>query len=114
MGNVMVDIVHWLLIDDPKKITEEVIVVARRGPFEAKFDKKEFNYIEKFLDRQAFDEELQRIQPQLTAVGQDISKLAEDTFPVLAKPPEAPAPAHAPLPFRFLSSPQPIPPHPPA
>jgi ferredoxin--NADP+ reductase len=108
MGNVMVDIVHWLLIDDPKKTTEEVVVVARRGPFEAKFDKKEFNYIEKFLDRRAFDEELQRIQPQLTAVGQGISKLAEDTFPVLAKPAEAQAPGQGRVRFRFLCSPQAI------
>src|SRR5882672_1822120 len=108
MGNVMVDIVHWLLIDDPKKTTEEVVVVARRGPFEAKFDKKEFNYIEKFLDRRAFDQELQRIQPQLAAVGQDISKLAEDTFPVLAKPAEAPAAGQGRVQFRFLCSPQAI------
>src|SRR5579864_5102704 len=86
MGNVMVDIARWLLIDSPVKTTEEVIVVARRGPFEAKFDKKEFDYIEPFLDRARFDEELRRIQPKLLAVGQDISKLAEDTFPVLAKP----------------------------
>lgn len=86
MGNVMVDIVHWLLIDDPKKTTEEVIVVARRGPFEAKFDAKEFNYVENHFDRQAFEKELQRIQPQLAAVGQDLSKLADETFPVLKKP----------------------------
>lgn len=86
MGNVMVDIVHWLLIDDPKKTTEEVIVVARRGPFEAKFDAKEFNYVENHFDRQAFEKELQRIQPQLASVGQDISKLADETFPVLKKP----------------------------
>jgi len=86
MGNVMVDIVHWLLVDDPKKTTEEVIVVARRGPFEAKFDAKEFNYVESHFDRHAFEKELQRIQPQLTAVGQDISKLADETFPVLKKP----------------------------
>ena len=31
MGNVMVDIARWLLIDDPDRKTEEVIVVARRG-----------------------------------------------------------------------------------
>lgn len=86
MGNVMVDIVHWLLIDDPRKMTEEVIVVARRGPFEAKFDAKEFNYVENHFDRQAFEKELQRIQPQLASVGQDISKLADETFPVLKKP----------------------------
>ena len=86
MGNVMVDIVHWLLIDDPLKTTEEVIVIARRGPFEAKFDAKEFNYVEEHFDRKAFEEELQRIQPQLASVGQDISKLADETFPVLKKP----------------------------
>jgi len=104
MGNVMVDIAHWLLVDDPKKTTEEVIVVARRGPFEAKFDKKEFDYIEEFLDRKAFDAELQRVQPQLAAVGQDIAKLAEETFPMLAEPAkEVTGPR---LRFRFLCSPQ--------
>jgi ferredoxin--NADP+ reductase len=107
MGNVMVDIAHWLLVDDPKKTTEEVIVVARRGPFEAKFDKKEFNYVEDFLDRTAFEAELRRIQPQLANVGQDHSKLAEETFPVLAKPaPEKIEGGR--LTFRFLCSPQAI------
>ena len=108
MGNVMVDIARWLMIDAPLKTAEEVIVIARRGPFEAKFDKKEFDYIEEFLDRKAFDEELSRIQPQLAAVGQDISKLAEQTFPVLAKPApmeDGPGPK---LRFRFLCSPQEI------
>jgi ferredoxin--NADP+ reductase len=106
MGNVMVDIAHWLLVDDPKKTTEEVIVVARRGPFEAKFDLKEFVYIEKHLDRAAFHEELKRIQPLLNAVGQDCAKVAEDTFPVLNKPLDQ-APGGK-LRFRFLSSPQAI------
>ena len=108
MGNVMVDIARWLLIDAPQKTAEEVIVVARRGPFEAKFDKKEFDYIEEFLDRQAFDEELRRIQPKLTAVGQDISKLAEETFPVLATPSAEHPQGKARLRFRFLCSPQAI------
>ncbi len=106
MGNVMVDIAHWLLVDDPQKTTEEVIVVARRGPFEAKFDKKEFNYIEEFLDRKAFNAELERIHPQLAAVGQDPAKLAEETFPVLAKPAQEVAGGR--LRFRFLCSPQSI------
>jgi ferredoxin--NADP+ reductase len=106
MGNVMVDIAHWLLVDDPEKTTEEVIVVARRGPFEAKFDKKEFTYVETFLDRAAFDAELRRIQPQLTSVGQDISKLAEETFPILAKPAQEAQGGR--LRFRFLCSPQSI------
>jgi ferredoxin--NADP+ reductase len=106
MGNVMVDIARWLLLDAPKKTAEEVIVVARRGPFEAKFDLKEFVYIENFLDRDAFQEELNRIQPQLAAVGQDLVHLQEDTFPVLAKPPQ-PSPGPRLL-FRFLCSPQAI------
>src|SRR5690242_10972069 len=103
MGNVAVDIAHWFLVDAPEK-PDEVIIVARRGPFEAKFDQKEFAYVEKHLDRQAFQAELERIQPQLAAVGQDISKVAEDTFPILNKP-EAEKPAPGRLLFRFLSSP---------
>lgn len=108
MGNVMVDIARWLMIDAPHKTAEEVIVVARRGPFEAKFDKKEFDYIEEFLDRKAFAEELRRIQPQLASVGQDISKLAEETFPVLATPAEDHPQGKPRLRFRFLCSPQAI------
>jgi len=106
MGNVMVDIARWLLLDAPQKTAEEVIVVARRGPFEAKFDLKEFVYIENFLDRAAFQQELARIQSQLAAVGQDIARVHEDTFPVLAKP-EQPSPGPRLL-FRFLCSPQAI------
>jgi ferredoxin--NADP+ reductase len=108
MGNVMVDIARWLLIDAPVKTAEEVVVVARRGPFEAKFDKKEFDYIEEFLDRKAFDDELRRIQPKLSAIGQDISKLAEETFPVLATPPAEHPQGKPRLRFRFLCSPQAI------
>ena len=108
MGNVMVDIARWLMIDAPQKTAEEVIVIARRGPFEAKFDKKEFDYIEGFLDRQAFDEELRRIRPQLASIGQDIGKLAEETFPVLATPAEVHQEGKPRLSFRFLCSPQAI------
>jgi ferredoxin/flavodoxin---NADP+ reductase len=106
MGNVMVDIAHWLMVDDPKKVAEEVIVVARRGPFEAKFDLKEFVYIENYLDRDAFRDELKRIQPRLNAVGQDCAKVAEDTFPILNKPLQQAEGGK--LRFRFLSSPQSI------
>src|SRR5215470_3135002 len=58
MGNVAVDLAHWLLVDAPQK-PNEVIVVARRGPFEAKFDQKEFAFVDKYLDREAFLRELQ-------------------------------------------------------
>ena len=106
MGNVAVDLAHWLLVDAPEK-PDEVIVVARRGPFEAKFDQKEFAFVEKYLDREAFLQELHRIQPQLSAVGQDIHKVAGDTFPILAKP-EGERLGPGRLLFRFLSSPSSI------
>jgi ferredoxin--NADP+ reductase len=106
MGNVAVDVAHWLLVDDPRHTAEDVIIVARRGPFEAKFDKKEFTYIEAYLDRQSFQEELKRIHDQLAAVGQDPAGLAQATFPCLAKPdPGLQGPR---LRFRFLSSPKAI------
>ncbi|HXZ81236.1 MAG TPA: FAD-dependent oxidoreductase [Terriglobales bacterium] len=102
MGNVMVDIARWVLQDDPDRLTEELIVVARRGPFEAKFDEREFVHIEQHLDRQDFQQELERIQPCLAAVGQDIANVAGKTFPILAKPYE---PVRPRLKFRFLYSP---------
>lgn len=104
MGNVMVDIARWLLVDDPSHMAEEVIVVARRGPFEAKFDDKEFEHIQEFLDRVSFEDELRRVKEPLAAVGQDVSKVMDETFAVLRKHPEAAKP-HARLTFRFLSSP---------
>jgi len=106
MGNVAVDVAHWLLVDDPNHTAEDVIVIARRGPFEAKFDKKEFVYIENYLDRQSFQQELTRIHDQLAAVGQDPAGLAQATFPCLAKP--DPGQPGGRLHFRFLSSPKAI------
>lgn len=104
MGNVMVDIARWLLVDCPDRKTEEVIVIARRGPLEAKFDEKEFAHIEMFFDRQAFHDELARVKDRMAAAGQDVDRVPEETFPSLKKNPESP-PADARLTFRFLSSP---------
>ena len=104
MGNVMVDIARWLLLDCPDRKTEEVIVIARRGPLEAKFDEKEFAHIEMYLDRKAFQEELDRVKDRMAAVGQDISKVPEETFPCLIKGPNQPG-MNARLKFRFLTSP---------
>jgi ferredoxin--NADP+ reductase len=111
MGNVAVDIVRWLLQDAPNKKTEEVIIVARRGPFEAKFDEKEFAHIHMHLDRKQFQAELERVKDKIAACGQDISKVAEATFPCLTKFPgqETVAPK---LSFRFLTSPAAIQPGP--
>ena len=104
MGNVMVDIARWLLLDDPTHNVEEIIVVARRGPLEAKFDDKEFEHIHMYLDRQAFRDELLRVQERMTAVGQDVSKIPQETFLCLAKHPEQRSVGPR-LTFRFMNSP---------
>jgi ferredoxin--NADP+ reductase len=103
MGNVMVDIARWLLIDMPGQKPEEVVVVARRGPFEVKFDEKEFDHIEMFLDRATFQEEMCRIEERIRACGQDISKVTETVFPWLQKP--AGTATRSKLSFRLLTSP---------
>ena len=111
MGNVMVDIARWLLLDDPAHNVEEVIVVARRGPLEAKFDDKEFAHIHMYLDRKAFQEELLRVKDRMTAVGQDIAQVAQETFVCLSKYPEQES-LRPRLTFRFLNSPVAITPGP--
>jgi len=111
MGNVMVDIARWLMLDCAHEKPEEIIVVARRGPFEAKFDDKEFAHIHEHLDRQAFAQELERVKDRVAAVGQDISKVAEETFPALVKYPDQPLILPR-LTFRFLSTPTAIHPGP--
>ena len=104
MGNVMADIARWLLKDDPDRKAEEVIVIARRGPLEAKFDDKEFANIQMHLHRQSFQNELQRVAGHMAAVGQDMGKVGEETFPCLVKHPEERG-IDPRLTFRFLSSP---------
>ena len=103
MGNVMVDIARWLLQDMPGKKPEEVMVIARRGPFEVKFDEKEFDHIEMHLDRQALQDELRRVEERIRACDQDISKVSDTSFPWLKHAPSRPAEGR--LTFRFLTSP---------
>jgi ferredoxin--NADP+ reductase len=74
MGNVMVDIANWLL--NLKKI-DQVIVVARRGPLEKAYDDNEFEYIDMYLDNADMKQEIDRIAPQLAAVGQDVGAIRQ-------------------------------------
>lgn len=105
MGNVMMDIARWLLKDDPAHRAEEVIVVARRGPFEAKFDDKEFEDVQMHVDRAEFQEELMRVRGPLAAVGHDISKVMDEPFKVLGKH-KGERTIFPKLSFRFLCSPK--------
>ena len=108
MGNVAADIMRWLLVDSPARRTEEVIVVARRGPYEAKFSQKELGHVEAHLDRGEFAQELKRVRARCGACDQDVTveKLGDATFPGLRKDnlvQSAPK-----LTFRFLCSPKEI------
>lgn len=96
MGNVMVDVAHWLLLF--KKV-KEVLVVARRGPAEKAYDDKEFRVIEPFLDAAAMRSELERIAPSLEACGQNVKEVAAKLCV------EHEGPSDQRLRFRYLSSP---------
>lgn len=105
MGNVMVDIARWVLQDDPNRVTEELTVVARRGPFEAKFDEKEIKHIDMHMDAKDLLAEMERVKDRVAAVGQDVANAAE-IFPLLK---QAYVPAKSPrLKFRFLCGPKEI------
>jgi len=96
MGNVMVDIANWLL--NLKKI-DQVVVVARRGPLEKAYDDKEFEYVEQYLDNADMKKEIERIAPQLTAVGQNVEEIMHK-FVKQGEPAEGRR-----LTFRYLCSP---------
>ena len=99
VGNVMVDIAnycaHYCECD-------EIIAVARRGPFEKAYEDKEFEDVEDAFDRELYGQELERIRPRLEAVGQDPGELTR----ALATRPEPHERTRARLRFRFLASPK--------
>lgn len=68
VGNVMLDIAHWAVRD--LKI-EELVAVARRGPADVKFTKKEMEIVAANLDLAALAAEIERCAPIMRAVGQD-------------------------------------------
>lgn len=68
VGNVMMDIAHWCVKD--LKV-DEVIAIARRGPADVKFTKKEMEIVARNLDLAALDAEFDRTGPVMRAVGQD-------------------------------------------
>lgn len=68
VGNVMMDIAHWLI---RAVRVDEVIAVARRGPAEVKFSKKEMEIIARNLDLAALDAEFVRVEGAMRGVGQN-------------------------------------------
>lgn len=68
VGNVMLDIARWLI--RTLKV-DTVTAIARRGPAEIKFDKKEMQAVFNNLDLDALDAEIKRVTPAMKAVNQD-------------------------------------------
>lgn len=101
VGNVMVDIARWVI--RTLKV-DEVIAVARRGPAEIKFTKKEMESVIANLDLKALDSEMVRVAPVMEAVGQDVE--AAKTF-ILSAMPKAHGPvSQSRFRFNFLASPK--------
>lgn len=71
VGNVMLDIAHWLIRD--LKV-DEVVAIARRGPAEVKFSKKEMEIVARNLDLEDLDAEFERVAPVMRAVDQDVTE----------------------------------------
>jgi ferredoxin--NADP+ reductase len=100
VGNVMMDVAHWVIRD--LKV-DEVIAVARRGPAEVKFDKKEMEGVAANLDLAALDVEMKRVAPVMQAIGQDVEAAKEYILSGLPKAVEAVSDTR--FRFDFLASP---------
>ena len=74
VGNVMCDIAHWGVRD---LHVGRMTAVARRGPAEVKFTKKEFQIFGKNMDMDDFETEFARCLPTMEAVGQDVDAAKE-------------------------------------
>jgi ferredoxin--NADP+ reductase len=105
IGNVAIDIARWLLQDSPSRNTEEVTIIARRGPVEIKFDKKEIGYVIRHIVPEELTAELDRVRERCARVDEDVSPEAifAEHFPMLNEEDFTSIPPR--LSFRFLSSP---------
>ncbi len=100
VGNVMMDIAHWLV---RHLKVDEVIAVARRGPAEVKFTKKEMETVARNLDLNDLDAEFERVGPVMEDVGQDVKAAKEFFLAALPKADEKVSDTC--FRFEFLASP---------
>jgi len=100
VGNVMMDIAHWTIRD--LKV-DEVIAVARRGPAEVKFTKKEMEHVARNLDLEALDAEIERVAERMKDVEQDPAAAKAYLLAALPKAEEPVSDTR--FRFEFLSSP---------
>ncbi|MBE0698965.1 MAG: FAD-dependent oxidoreductase [Anaerolineaceae bacterium] len=100
VGNVMVDVAHWLI---DEKGVEKVIAIARRGPADVKFDRKELEEVIGCLDIGMLVDELDRVAPVVLKIGQDPTALLNVVREVALKMPNEVC--NSSLSLRFLSTP---------
>jgi ferredoxin--NADP+ reductase len=80
VGNVMTDIVRWLLTLPQ---VEEITTIARRGLAEIKFDDRELLPVAAALDVDDFQREVERISPAMKWIGQVPSEAAARVLTVV-------------------------------
>lgn len=100
IGNVMADLVTFLI---HQKRVDEIITIARRGPGEIKFDRKELEAVACNLDMAAIEAEIARAAPLMRSLGQS----PEDSLGIFqaAREKSPPPPSPTILHIRFLLSP---------
>lgn len=101
VGDVMVDIAHWLI---RYKKAERVTAIARRGPAERKYNPKEIRAVCANIDLDGLKREFDRIRPRLEAVGQNPDELFKSMTDEFAKC--EPKVSETRMDFRFLASPK--------
>ncbi len=100
VGNVMIDIARWLIREVK---VDQVTAVARRGPAEVKFTKKEMQSIARNLDLKALDDQLLRVSPVMEGNGQDVAAAKAFILAGLEKAQEPVSDSR--FKFEFLASP---------
>ncbi|MDR3575668.1 MAG: FAD-dependent oxidoreductase [Anaerolineaceae bacterium] len=82
VGNVMLDVTHYLIAE--MKV-DEVITIARRGPGEVKFTKKELEAVVANLDIDNLEAEVDRHADLMRSLGQNPGELKEIVCSALPK-----------------------------
>ncbi|HEX4945263.1 MAG TPA: FAD-dependent oxidoreductase [Blastocatellia bacterium] len=101
VGNVMVDIAHWLTHE--KKVAE-VIAVARRGPAQRAYTDQEIKSVAANIDIEDLHAELERVRPHIGKAGEDVEAIYQNlTKHIHEASKEGDSPTK--IKFRFLSSP---------
>ncbi len=101
VGNVMVDIAHWLTHE---KEVAEVIAVARRGPGQRAYTDQEIRSVAANIDIADLHAELERVRPHSAGAGEDVEAIHQAlTKHIHEASKEGDSPTR--IKFRYLSSP---------